>query len=104
MAIAPVLKTGVRKDLGVRIPRPPFSFNSNDLANRNATDFFGGVVRSGKVLGRFPKLEAPEPLTRLAFLMLWVALASVPRGFSDALSIDACSPSSCEGRCGPSLP
>jgi hypothetical protein len=23
MAIAPVLKTGVRKDLGVRIPRPP---------------------------------------------------------------------------------
>ena len=24
MAIAPVLKTGVRKDLGVRIPRPPF--------------------------------------------------------------------------------
>ena len=25
MAIAPVLKTGVRKDLGVRIPRPPLS-------------------------------------------------------------------------------
>jgi hypothetical protein len=24
MAIAPVLKTGVRKDLGVRIPRPPW--------------------------------------------------------------------------------
>ena len=24
MANAPVLKTGVRKDLGVRIPRPPF--------------------------------------------------------------------------------
>jgi hypothetical protein len=26
MAIAPVLKTGVRKDLGVRIPRPPLAF------------------------------------------------------------------------------
>lgn len=25
MAIAPVLKTGVRKDLGVRIPCPPLS-------------------------------------------------------------------------------
>lgn len=27
MANAPVLKTGVRKDLGVRIPRPPLSIS-----------------------------------------------------------------------------
>ena len=26
MAIAPVLKTGARKGLGVRIPRPPFDY------------------------------------------------------------------------------
>jgi hypothetical protein len=31
MAIAPVLKTGVRKDLGVRIPHPPLPGYECDL-------------------------------------------------------------------------
>ena len=31
MAIAPVLKTGVRKDLGVRIPRPPLDSRPRSL-------------------------------------------------------------------------
>src|SRR5918992_5756533 len=34
MANAPVLKTGVRKDLGVRIPRPPFQPNRLTSAAR----------------------------------------------------------------------
>lgn len=29
MAIAPVLKTGVRKGMGVRIPRSPFPLQAN---------------------------------------------------------------------------
>ena len=31
MAIAPVLKTGVRKDLGVRIPRPPLGLRRREI-------------------------------------------------------------------------
>ena len=38
MANAPVLKTGVRKDLGVRIPRPPRE-NGNGLALRGHFSF-----------------------------------------------------------------
>ena len=57
MAIAPVLKTGVRKDLGVRIPRPPL-----DLRRRS-----GGavVVLEGfwKVFLEEPLLVSPDPMT-----------------------------------------
>jgi hypothetical protein len=34
MANAPVLKTGVRKDLGVRIPRPPLALATFSVAGR----------------------------------------------------------------------
>jgi hypothetical protein len=40
MAIAPVLKTGVRKDLGVRIPRPPLELAPRHLGERRFLDTF----------------------------------------------------------------
>lgn len=49
MAIAPVLKTGVRKDLGVRIPRPPSRCKTGIQYNRRAIDFIW-VTIAGKFL------------------------------------------------------
>ena len=47
-ANAPVLKTGVRKDLWVRIPSPPLYFT--------ITYGFGGFAASGDVSGVLPKV------------------------------------------------
>ena len=46
MANAPVLKTGVRKDLGVRIPRPPLNLAQPGLRQPDAARriWFGGPL------------------------------------------------------------
>ncbi len=64
MAIAPVLKTGVRKGMGVRIPRSPpltkasLSFYFNHL-NIFLTTPLSGVAT---ILQRFPKFSTAERL------------------------------------------
>ena len=50
MAIAPVLKTGVRKDLGVRIPRPPLELRPREIGAVVVWEGFGKVTRSAEVL------------------------------------------------------
>jgi hypothetical protein len=46
MANAPVLKPGVRKDLGVRIPRPPFDLRRLSKRARTALGrFWEGLLR-----------------------------------------------------------
>ena len=49
MAIAPVLKTGVRKDLGVRIPRPPLKLRPRSLEAVVVWEGFGKVSSFKKV-------------------------------------------------------
>jgi hypothetical protein len=46
MANAPVLKTGVRKDLGVRIPRPPLDLRCIIYPAGSGWEGFGKVIRS----------------------------------------------------------
>ena len=56
MAIAPVLKTGVRKDLGVRIPRPPLDLR------RRAIDAVVVLEGFWKVIQTCPYGAGPLPL------------------------------------------
>jgi hypothetical protein len=65
MAIAPVLKTGVRKDLGVRIPRPPLDLRDWSPAGRLICRNFdvigpdsGAMRRWGKVRDRMKKVRS----------------------------------------------
>jgi hypothetical protein len=59
MAIAPVLKTGVRKGMGVRIPRSPLP-----LASVSVCKFFGAPVQvNGIAHIEFPARTGNAPKT-----------------------------------------
>ena len=69
MANAPVLKTGVRKDLGVRIPRPPYSVHT---AKRRAYPF--DFPRSSP---RWTEIAASGIATIALFAIAMVSMTSV---------------------------
>src|SRR6476620_4044209 len=84
MAIAPVLKTGARKGLGVRIPRAPLALNDNNFAKHSRPSDSEGLF----VIGRVRKNRFSTP----------GLLSAARRAHADALCSGASSPSVCADR------
>ena len=62
MAIAPVLKTGVRKDIRVRIPGPPL----DDMRPRRRSALIGAAVFSIGLVRRAARALSADLRVRLA--------------------------------------